>query len=193
MLSNLSKYKIILVSGSDRRKFLLEQIGLKFEIINPKVKEKYPETYSPIEVVKYLAKLKATSANIKLTEKVLLIAADTVVVLGNKILGKPKNKNDAIQILKELSGNKHEVISGVFIYWKNQEILIADSTIVYFDTLSMDLIEHYVNKFKPFDKAGAYGIQEWISYVGIKKIIGSYHNVMGLPIQKLFKYLHTIE
>ena len=190
MLKNqLEKYKIILGSASPRRKQLLEQIGIKFSIKTTEKAEKYPEKLTNIEIAKFLAKQKSDFISPELSGKYLLITADTIVVQKNQILHKPKNKYDAIRILQSISAKEHNVISGVCLKSNTQEVIFACMTKVFFNPLSKNEINEYIDKFNPFDKAGAYGIQEWIGHIGISKINGSYNNVIGLPTAELYQKL----
>ena len=182
--------KIILASQSPRRHNLLKGIGLDFDIITSlETDESFSDSMNVDEVPVYLAKKKAKTYENFIDEKTILITADTIVSLNGKILNKPKDRSDAENMLKLLSGNSHVVITGVCIKSKQKEICFNAHTTVYFNDLTKDEIDFYIEKYKPFDKAGAYGIQEWIGYIAIKKIEGSYFNVMGLPIQKLYEEL----
>lgn len=183
----LENYKIILGSKSPRRNELLSGLDLKFTVQTIDVEEKYPDTLKGEEIPMYLSKLKANNYPIKNGE--LLITADTIVYINNKIFGKPKSSDEAIEMLKVLSNNTHEVITGVTITTKQNQETFSSTTKVTFTELSDAEIEFYINKYKPYDKAGSYGIQEWIGYIGISRIEGSYFNVMGLPIQKLYQKL----
>jgi len=185
---NLSPYKILLGSQSTRRKELLKKMDLKFKTIDLKADESYPDILPPSEVPEYLA-LKKSLVYDKLKKDELLITADTIVVLDGIILGKPKNKTQAKKMLKALSGKKHEVISGVCLRSKKDILTFSDVSEVYFKKLSDKDIKYYIEHYKPFDKAGGYGIQEWIGLIGIKKIKGSFYNIMGLPTAKLAGYL----
>ena len=190
MLKNqLEKYKIILGSASPRRKQLLEQIGIKFSIKTTEKAEKYPEKLTNIEIAKFLAKQKSDFISPELSGKYLLITADTIVVQKNQILHKPKNKYDATRILQSISAKEHNVISGVCLKSNTQEVIFACMTKVFFNPLSKNEINEYIDKFNPFDKAGAYGIQEWIGHIGVSKISGSYNNVIGLPTAELYQKL----
>jgi septum formation protein len=179
---------LILASGSPRRQQLLKEASVNFTIKTKDTKEIYPSTIPPEEVPVYLAKLKAHAFLEEIKDQTIL-AADTVVIIHGQILGKPGDEDEAIHMLKTLSGNMHEVITGVCILNKNKEIVFKDVSEVYFKKLSDEDIFSYVRKFKPFDKAGAYGIQEWIGLIGIEKINGSYFNVMGLPVHKVVEEL----
>lgn len=192
MLHNLSKYKIILASKSPRRKNLLKEMGLTFEIISADIDESTIKGNTPTETAKLIAESKANAVIESLQDNELLITADTVVVLNNEVIGKPSNEEDAKNMLKKLSGNVHEVITAVCIHTKSQNIVFTNSTLVHFKLLTNDEIEYYVNNYDPLDKAGAYGIQEWMGTIAVEKIEGSYHNVMGLPTQELYKHLITL-
>lgn len=190
MLSEILKdKKIILGSGSPRRKFFLEELDLDFEIRLKEVEEKFPDTLTRTEITDYLAKLKAAPFLAELKDNEILITADTIVWLDGKAIGKPENAADAKEMLSKLSGNVHEVISTIAITTNTQTSLINETTKVRFKTLTNDEINYYIDKFKPFDKAGSYGIQEWIGYIGIEKIEGSYFNVMGFPVQKFYELM----
>ncbi len=191
---NLKKYnKIILASQSPRRHNLFRELGIDFEI---KVKEGIEENFSSDlkeeEIVLFLAKLKSQPYADEIENGNLVITADTIVLLNGKVIGKPKNANDAKQILSKLSGNMHRVITGVCLSEKEKQVCFYANTDVYFRNLNKNEIDFYIENYKPFDKAGAYGIQEWIGYIGIEKIEGSYFNVMGLPIQKLYDELRKL-
>jgi septum formation protein len=177
--------KIILASQSPRRKQLLEWAEIPFDIIVADTDESYPEHLSPEEIAVQIAKNKALV--IQQTNKIIspILAADTIVVLQNEIIGKPKDRADAIAILTRLAGNHHKVITGVVILNGEQEISFADVTDVEFHPLTAAQIEFYVDKYKPYDKAGAYAIQEWVGVVGIKSINGDFYNVMGLPVSRV--------
>ena len=193
MLSNQFKDKqIILGSASPRRKFFLEELGLDFEIRLKEVEEQYPEDLKGREISDYLARLKAEPFLNELTDKDILITSDTIVWFKNKALGKPENSKEARKMLRALSGNSHEVISSVAVTTKKESHLIHDTTLVTFKQLSDREIDYYISNFKPFDKAGSYGIQEWIGYIGIKRIEGSYFNVMGFPVQKFYELMMKI-
>jgi septum formation protein len=190
---------IILASQSPRRKQLLEWAEVPFEIIVADTEELYPQHLPVEEIAVHIARNKALAVRQKLLEgfKTLqelppILAADTIVVLQNEIIGKPKNREDAINILSRLSGNHHKVITGVVILNKEEEISFADVTDVEFNTLTKEQIEFYVDKYKPYDKAGAYAIQEWIGVVGIKTINGDFYNVMGLPVSKVVKAINLL-
>ncbi len=180
---------IILASGSPRRQELLKKLGLEFKIEVKSVYEIYPSALKKEEITNYLAKLKVSAFENQLKPSDILITADTIVWLNNKPLEKPKNHQQAVEMLKQLSNTSHEVITSVCIKTLQEEKLFFDETTVHFKKLSDEEINFYVDTYKPFDKAGAYGIQEWIGYIGVTKIEGSYFNVMGLPVQKLYEEL----
>ena len=189
-LDNLKKYKIILASKSPRRKQLLKDMGIRFKAISKNVKEVYPLDMNPAETALFLSELKAGAfPESELDNDTLVIAADTIVSLNGKIMGKPSNHDDAKKILEKLSGRDHEVITGVSLKSKDKFRSFSVKTKVHFKKLSNEEIDFYVDHYKPMDKAGAYGIQEWIGYIGIDKIEGSFYNVMGLPTQKLYEEL----
>lgn len=181
--------KIILGSGSPRRKELLAALGYNFEVRTKDTDESYPTAMSCEEVPTFLAKQKAAALLSELNEDELLICADTVVILDNQILGKPANKDEASEMLNFLSGKTHKVITGVFIGDSKQEVIFSDTTEVTFNTLSENQINYYIENYQPFDKAGSYGIQEWIGFIGVASITGTYANVMGLPTHEIFAVL----
>lgn len=190
ILKNIENKRILLASKSPRRKQLLEDAGFKFETITSKeVEEIIPKDIANSDVAIFLSELKANAYKPDLKENEILISADTIVCLENKILGKPKDYNDAFKMLMALSGKKHKVITGVTICSLKKQVSFADVTSVKFKKLSENEINYYITNYKPFDKAGSYGIQEWIGYIGITKIKGSYFNVMGLPVQKVYEAL----
>jgi len=181
---------IILASASPRRKFLLEQIGLKFSVLKGEVDEEYPDGMMPEEVAKYLSEKKADHFSYALKDDhTLLITADTLVLAEGQILGKPGDYKGAVSMLQTLSGKMHVVISGVTLRSLGKSRTFLSTTNVYFKTLSDGEIRHYLQEYRPYDKAGAYGIQEWIGYIGVERIEGSYFNVMGLPVQRLYQEL----
>lgn len=182
-------YKIILASGSPRRQQFFNDLDLDFEIRLKDIEEIYPENLQGMQITNYLAQLKANAFHDELKENELLITSDTIVWLDNKALGKPKNYEDAFNILKSLSNATHEVITSVCFKTIDKTDLIFEVTKVTFNVLSDESIRYYLDNYKPFDKAGAYGIQEWIGLVGITKIDGSYTNVVGLPTEKVYEYL----
>jgi septum formation protein len=186
----LNDYKVILASQSPRRQHLLTEIGIPYEILaNHDIEETYPDGLSKEEIPVYLARLKARAAMPVIPDKTLLITADTIVWLDGQVVNKPVDHDDAIRILQRLSGNMHEVITGVCLTLPDKQHTFFASTFVYFSNLTESEIMYYIDKWQPLDKAGAYGIQEWIGYIGIERIEGSYFNVMGLPVQKLYQEL----
>lgn len=186
----LTKYRIILASNSPRRKELLSGLDIDYETrVIPDVDESYPNSLPFEMVATYLAEKKASAYQKELKDDELLITADTVVLLEDMILGKPANEYESASILKTLSGKTHKVITAVCLTSTKKQISFSDTSFVTFGKLSDAEIEYYVSKYKPFDKAGAYGVQEWIGYIAVEKIEGSYYNVMGLPVFKLYKKL----
>lgn len=183
--------KIILVSQSPRRKQLMEMAELQFEVIVADVDETNPPGMPGEDVPAFLARKKA-AAVAHLAAGAITIAADTVVLLGDRILGKPTDAANAMEILQQLSGNMHRVVSGVCIRQDEKETVFSVTTEVFFRHLTDEQITHYITHYKPYDKAGAYAIQEWIGVTGIQKINGDYYNVMGLPIGDVINILHTI-
>ena len=184
--------KIILASQSPRRKQLLEWAEVPFDVIVKETAESYPENLSVTDIAIHIAKNKALAVQKEIGTALTILAADTIVVLGNEIIGKPKNREDAVQILSKLSGNQHKVITGVVILTADKEISFADVTDVAFHTITRQQIEFYIDKYKPYDKAGAYAIQEWIGVTGIKCIIGDFYNVMGLPVSRVVQQLNNL-
>lgn len=185
----LKKFTIILGSASPRRKELLSDIGLKFSIQTTNKEECYPTNLKDHKIAEFLAKQKSEFLSDNLQQNDLLITADTIVSFKNKLLNKPKNKEEAFETLSKLSKNTHKVITGVCLKSKNKEIIFSVTTMVTFKELSKDEIYHYIDKYNPHDKAGAYGIQDWIGKIGINNINGSYTNVVGLPISELYQHL----
>ena len=181
---------LILASKSPRRRELLTKLGLDFRIESIEVDESFPKELPVEEVPKYLAEMKAVAHKHLLKEEVL-IAADTLVILNEEVLGKPKNKKDASLLLSKLSGKSHKVITGVCLLSQEKMVSFQDTTEVTFRVLTQKEIDYYIEVYKPFDKAGAYGIQEWIGLIGVTTIKGSYFNVVGLPVHKVYEALHT--
>jgi septum formation protein len=189
MLSNkLKKYNIILASKSPRRQQFLKDLDLDFEIQLKEVEEIYPNHLKGIEITNFLAELKSKPFE-NLNANDILITSDTIVWLNEEAIGKPKDKQDAVSILNKLSGQKHQVITSVCIKTLGNIKVINDITDVYFKELTDEEINFYLDNFKPFDKAGSYGIQDWIGFIGVERIEGSYFNVMGLPVHKLYTEL----
>jgi septum formation protein len=192
----MNGHRIILASQSPRRKQLLEWAEIPFEIMVQPTAETYPPEMPVPEVPVHIAREKAVAIRRKYESlhdsNNIIIAADTVVVLGNTIIGKPTDREDAIDILSRLSGNRHQVITGVVLLKGRQEIAFADTTDVWFHQLTQEQITFYVDKYQPYDKAGAYAIQEWIGVVGIKSIQGDFYNVMGLPVSRVVTELNKL-
>ena len=185
----LENIKIILASGSPRRQEFFKNLDLVFEIRLKEIQEIFPETLQRLEITDYLAKLKAAAFDGELLDNELLITSDTLVWLNGKALGKPVNYDDAFQMLQTLSNQTHEVITSVCFKTNSKTDIINDVTKVTFGCLSDESIRYYLDHYKPFDKAGSYGIQEWIGLIGITNIEGSYTNVVGLPTEKVYQYL----
>ncbi len=193
MLKNkLRNYSLILASGSPRRQQFFKDLDLDFEIRLKEIEEIYPPELKAEEITNYLAELKANAFEGELQANEILITSDTIVWHYNKALGKPKDEQDAFTILKSLSNSTHEVITSVCFKTNSETKLLHEITKVTFNELSEDAIRYYIENYKPFDKAGAYGIQEWIGFVGVSKIEGSYANVMGMPTDKVYEYLNNL-
>ena len=189
MITRFDKYRIILASRSPRRQQLLKDLGLTFEVVGIDYDETFPENLNGEEAAIYLAKGKSNSLRNKLSDNEIVITADTIVWCNNQALGKPVDYEDARRMIYELSGNTHEVITGVNLLSAKKEVAFFESTIVTFEKLSDEEIDFYIHEFKPFDKAGAYGIQEWIGIAACNRIEGSYFNVVGLPVQRVYTEL----
>ena len=181
--------KLILGSKSPRRKELIEGINIPFEIRTKDTDERFPSDLPCIDVAEYIAKKKADALKADLLENEIILCADTVVIVDNKILGKPENFEDAKRMLLSLSNKTHQVVTGVVITSIVKESVFKVTTDVTFKELTNEEIEFYINNYHPFDKAGSYGIQEWIGYIGVKELKGSYFNVVGLPIQEVYSVL----
>ena len=190
-MQRFSNYDIILASNSPRRQQFLKDIGLDFRIKTHSVKEIYPEELKAAEISDYLVKLKAEPFK-SLTEKQLVITADTIVWHNNQCLGKPKDRAEAVQMLQQLSEEAHQVVTSVAFTQAHQQKVIHQVSTVYFKALTATEIDYYIDNYQPFDKAGAYGIQEWIGTVGIVKIEGSYTNIVGLPVAQVLATLEKI-
>jgi len=188
MLTNLKGYNIILASGSPRRQQFFKDMHLDFEVRLKEVDEIFPDDLKASEITDFLAVLKANAFQEELKPTDILVTSDTIVWHNGKALGKPKDYDDAFYILKSLSNSTHEVFTSVCFKTKDKIDIINETTKVTFSILSDEAIAYYLENFKPYDKAGAYGIQEWIGLVGISKIEGSYSNVVGLPVQKVYEY-----
>lgn len=186
-----TKYKIVLASNSPRRQELLKLMGIEFIVKLRPVDESFPANLSPNEVARYLCEIKAMAfKHDDINADELLITADTIVCLDGEIMNKPDNRNHAIEMLQKLSGKRHEVITGVALRSPAKMTSFTDNTEVFFKKLTDEQICYYVDQYKPYDKAGAYGIQEWIGFIGIERIEGSYFNVVGLPTARLFEELN---
>lgn len=190
MLDNLKKYRLILASNSPRRKELLAGLGLDYEVRTlPDVDESYPESLQGGDIPLYISRMKADAYKPMLQPDELMITADTIVWMDGMVLGKPRNKFGAIEMLRQLSGGVHYVYTGVSITTQTRQESFYVATEVRFANLTDEEIEYYVDTYQPMDKAGAYGVQEWIGYIGVENIQGSYFNVMGLPVQRLYTEL----
>jgi len=193
MLENLNKYKVVLASNSPRRKELLSGLGIRYEVKTlPDVDESFPEGMDGVEIPAYIARKKADAYRAQMQEDELIITADTIVWLEGEVMGKPEDEADACRMLRALSGNTHQVITGVCLTSIHGQKSFATVTDVTFSALTDEEIRHYVAHYRPMDKAGSYGIQEWIGFVGVENISGSYFNVMGLPIQRLYTELKKL-
>ena len=187
----LSNYNLILASGSPRRQHLFKELDIPFTIDIREVEEVYPKDLKGAQITDYLADLKSKSFK-NLQANDLLITSDTIVWFEEKAIGKPKNKKDAFDMLKKMSGKEHDVFTSVSIRGKSIQKIFNDKTMVLFEEFTNEEINYYIDKCSPYDKAGSYGIQDWIGLIGVKKITGSYFNVMGLPVHKLYKELLKI-
>ncbi len=188
----LKKYNVILASGSPRRQQFFRELNIEFVIRLKEIEEVFPENLLAEEITNYLARLKADAFSNELKSNDLLITSDTIVWLDGKALGKPKDFDDAVEMLKSMAGKTHEVITSVCFKTTEFEKVFHSTTKVTFNSLSIHQIEHYLNEYKPFDKAGAYGIQDWIGLTAISKIEGSYTNVVGLPTDLVFNFLDNL-
>ena len=193
ILPNLKQYKIVLCSNSPRRKELLKGLGLNFQTrIIDGIDESYEKSLPGEDIAKMISEKKAESYKATMSSDELIITADTIVYVDGEVLGKPQNKIDAARMLKMISGKCHDVITGVCLLTSNKRISFSVKTKVSFAQITDDEISFYIENYKPYDKAGAYGIQEWIGYIGVDSIQGSYFNVMGLPVQRLYSELKNI-
>ena len=193
MLENLNKYKVILASNSPRRKELLSGLGIDYEVKTlPDIDESFPEGLSEVETATYIACAKANVYRSIMQPDELIITADTIVWLDGEVMGKPADEEDARRMIRALSGKTHQVITGVCLTTVDAQKAFATVTDVTFCCLSEEEIDYYVSHYRPMDKAGSYGIQEWIGFVGVESISGSYFNVMGLPIQRLYTELKKL-
>lgn len=188
----LKKYTLILASGSPRRQQFFKDLDLDFEIRLKEIEEIYPPELKAVEITDYLAALKASAFDAELKENEILITSDTIVWHQNKALGKPKNAEEAFEMIKSMSGDTHEVFTSVCFRTTFTSTVINDVTKVTFKDLSDEAILYYIGNYKPYDKAGAYGIQEWFGFMAVAKVEGSYTNVMGLPTAKVYEYLSTL-
>ena len=193
MLENLNKYRIVLASNSPRRKELLSGLGIQYEVKTlPDIDESYPEGLDGLEIPAFIARSKADAYRSVMQPDELIITADTIVWLDGKVMGKPRDAEEAREMLRALSGQTHQVITGVCLTTPTYQKAFATLTDVTFATLSEEEITYYVDRYSPMDKAGSYGIQEWIGFIGVESISGSYFNVMGLPIQRLYTELKKL-
>ena len=193
LFDNLKKYRIILASNSPRRKELLTGLGVEYEVRTlSDVDESYPETLQGADIPLYISKEKADAYRGMLRPGELMITADTIVWLDGKVLGKPADRAEAMQMLRDMSGRMHEVFTGVCITTTDWQRSFTAATEVRFSALSEEEITYYVDRYRPMDKAGAYGVQEWIGFIGVEHISGSYYNIMGLPVQKLYRELMKV-
>lgn len=193
MLDNLKKYHLILASNSPRRKELLGGLGVDFEVrVLPGIDESYPETLVGEEIPTFISRVKAQPYLGLMAENDLVITADTIVYVDGEVLGKPADARDACNMLRKLSGHVHQVITGVTLTTREFQRSFSVATDVTFVELSDNEIDYYVAHYRPFDKAGAYGVQEWIGFVGVSRLEGSYFNVMGLPVQRLYTELKLL-
>ena len=191
-MSLFGDIKILLASKSPRRRQLVQELGLPFEVVDVDVEEKLSHRLSPCNTAKALAKLKADAFSKSLADNEILLTADTIVVFDGTILGKPKTKKEAFEMIRSLSGRQHYVYTGVCLKSRNRQQLFAERTTVHFRHLNDEAIRYYIDNYKPMDKAGAYGIQEWIGLFGVERINGCFYNVMGLPVPRICKELEKI-
>ncbi len=190
MLDNLKNYHIILASNSPRRRELLGGLGIDYEVrVLSDIDESYPATLPVADIAEFIAAKKADAYRATMADDELIITADTVVICGNEVMGKPTDEADACRMLRQLSGRVHHVTTGVCLTTSQQQRRFSVTTEVTFKQLSDEEINYYVTRYRPFDKAGAYGIQEWIGYIGCTGLNGSYYNVMGLPVQRIYQEL----
>lgn len=192
IIDKLNGYRIILASRSPRRQQLLREMGLRFDVVIREFDESYPGDLTGREIAEYISSRKAQSFKNEISSDEIVITADTVVWCDKQVLGKPVDTEDAIRMLKEISGNTHEVITAVSIIAKGKEVTFSESTKVTFEEMSSEEIMYYAENYRPFDKAGAYGIQEWIGIIACSHIDGSYFNVVGLPVQRLYSELKNL-
>jgi septum formation protein len=188
-VDSLKKHKFILASKSPRRQFLLKDLGLDFTVHTKEVDESFPDTLKAEQIPLYLCEKKANAFDEELDDNTIVITADTIVWVEGQVLNKPENYADAVRMLKLLSGKMHEVYTGVCLKSKHKITTFYSLTKVYFKELNQKEIDYYINNYNPYDKAGSYGAQEWIGYIAVEKIEGSYFNVMGLPVRELYEEL----
>lgn len=191
IIDKLENYRLILASRSPRRQQMLQELGLKFDVVIREYDETFPEGLDGKSIAEYISQLKAVSFMGSLSDNEIVITADTIVWCNNKVLGKPRDYYDAEYMLREISGNTHEVITGVTLLSSVKEKTFSVSSKVTFDILTNEEISFYINNYNPYDKAGAYGIQEWIGLAACSRIEGSYFNVVGLPVRTLYKELQS--
>jgi MAF protein len=192
LFEKLKNYKVILASGSARRHQLLEELGIDFEVVIKPFDESFPDNLRGEQIAEYISSAKAKMFVNDVKDNEIIITADTIVWLDDKILGKPLDKADALRMLREISGKTHEVITGVSVLYNKKIITFTDTTKVTFKEITEDELNYYVEKYSPYDKAGAYGIQEWIGLAACSRIEGSFYNVMGLPVQKLYEVMNSL-
>ena len=192
LFEKLKNYKVILASGSARRHQLLEELGIDFEVVVKPFDESFPDNLRGEQIAEYISAAKAKMFVSDVKDNEIIITADTIVWLDDKILGKPFDKADALRMLKEISGKTHEVITGVSVLYNKKIVTFTDTTKVTFKEMTDDELNYYVEKYSPYDKAGAYGIQEWIGIAACSHIEGSFYNVMGLPVQKLYEVISCL-
>ncbi len=190
--NDLFSYTIVLNSRSPRRKQLLEQMGFKVRLVKTQIAETYPQNLKMGEIPVYLAEKKANAFKGTLGEKEILLCSDTIVFIDGQVLGKPESKEQAVNMLKNLSNKKHYVVSGCYLKSNKKTLSFYEKTTVFFKNLSSQDIDYYIEKYTPMDKAGAYGIQEWIGMIGVEKIEGNFYNVMGLPTVSLFENIQKL-
>lgn len=190
-MQRFSNYDIILASNSPRRQQFLKDIGLNFSIKTHPVEEIFPEDLKAAAISDYLVKLKAAPFK-SLNDNAIVITADTIVWHNDQCLGKPKDRTEAVKMLQQLSGNRHEVVTSVAFTQAHRQTIINETSSVYFKVLTQQEINYYIDNYQPYDKAGAYGIQEWIGTIGIEKIEGSYANIVGLPVAQVLATLEKI-
>lgn len=191
LTGNNLNYKIILASCSPRRQQLFKETGLRFEVMTKEYDETFPDGLNGEEIARHVAHGKASCFRDEISDGEIVITADTVVWCNGRILGKPVDRDDAVSMLREISGNTHEVITGVSLMTKSDEVVFSETTMVTFEHMTDEEISFYIDNYNPYDKAGAYGIQEWIGLTACSRIEGSYFNVVGLPVHRLYRELQT--